>query len=62
MFDALPMGKFEFVRLSSLRTAQLVRGCTARVPEGHKRTTTARLEVASGKVSGLPRESTPQVK
>ena len=56
MIPAL-MGKFEFVRLSSLRAAQLMRGCTARVPERHKRTTTAQREVATGKVCGLPRES-----
>ena len=48
------MGKFEFVRLASLRAAQLMRGCTARVPERHKRTTTARYEIAAGKVCGSP--------
>ena len=50
------MGKFEFVRLSSLRAAQLMRGCTARVPAHHKRTTTARFEIAEGKVCAVPRE------
>jgi DNA-directed RNA polymerase subunit K/omega len=50
------MGRFEFVKLSALRAAQLMRGCVARVPEGHKRTTTARHEVAAGKVCGVPRE------
>lgn len=48
------MGKFEFVRLASLRAAQLMRGCTARVPERHKRTTTALREIAAGKVIGSP--------
>ena len=49
---AMLMGKFEFVRLASLRAAQLMRGCTARVPERYKRTTTAQREVAAGKVCG----------
>jgi DNA-directed RNA polymerase subunit K/omega len=51
-----PMGKFEFARLSSLRAAQLMRGCVARVPEKHKRTTTAQHEVAAGKILALPRD------
>src|SRR5690348_6736834 len=55
MFEPPIMGKFEFARLSSLRAAQLMRGCTARVPGHHKRTTTAQREVAAGKVVGLPR-------
>jgi DNA-directed RNA polymerase subunit K/omega len=54
--DPSLMGKFEFVRLSSLRAAQLIRGCTARVPARHKLTTTAQYEIAAGMVSGLPRE------
>jgi DNA-directed RNA polymerase subunit K/omega len=45
--------RFEFVVVSALRTAQLVRGCTPRVPEALKRTTTAQLEVAAGKVAKL---------
>jgi DNA-directed RNA polymerase subunit K/omega len=44
------MSSFEFVVLSGLRTAQLVRGCAPRVEGDHKRTTIAQLEVASGKV------------
>lgn len=62
-FDSAEMGKFEFIVLSSLRAAQLIRGCTPRVPVGHKRTTTALQEVAGGKVIGLPRGSvvTPPV-
>jgi len=49
------IGKFEFVRLAALRTAQLMRGCTPRVDGCRKMTTTAQREVAQGKVSGLPR-------
>ena len=49
------MGSFEFARLSSLRAAQLMRGCTPRVPRAFKETRTAQREVAEGKVSGVPR-------
>jgi hypothetical protein len=48
------LSAFEFVVLSSLRVAQLVRGCTARVPSTHKHVTTAQLEVAAGMVVGVP--------
>ena len=51
----LEIGKFEFVKLSALRAAQLMRGCTPRVPACGKRTTTARHEVAAGMIVGLPR-------
>jgi DNA-directed RNA polymerase subunit K/omega len=44
------MGKFQFIVLASLRAAQLTRGCAARVPGIHKRTTMAQIEVAQGKV------------
>ena len=44
------IGAFEFVVLASLRTAQLVRGCTPRVPTAHKPAVTAQLEVAAGMV------------
>jgi hypothetical protein len=47
-------GAFEFVVLSTLRVAQLVRGCTPRVLSAHKHVTTAQLEVAAGLVVGLP--------
>ena len=47
-------GDFEFVVLSSLRVAQLVRGCTPRVLSTHKHITTAQLEVAAGMVLGIP--------
>jgi DNA-directed RNA polymerase subunit K/omega len=49
------LGKFELVRLSTLRARQLILGCTPRVAAGSKRTTTARREVLAGKVVGLPR-------
>jgi hypothetical protein len=54
-FDSSDMGKFEFIKLSALRAAQLMKGCTPRVPAFAKRTTTAQHEVADGKVIGLPR-------
>ena len=46
---------FEFVRVSALRAAQLMRGCIPRVPEGHRPVITAQREVAAGKVCALPR-------
>jgi DNA-directed RNA polymerase subunit K/omega len=49
------LGKFEFVKVASLRSAQLMRGCTPRVPQKGKPTTTAQREVASGKVSSVAR-------
>jgi hypothetical protein len=51
------MGNFEFVIVAALRSAQLMRGCTARVACSLKKTTTARHEVASGKVSRLDVET-----
>ena len=47
---------FEFVILSSLRAAQLMRGCTPRIESTHKRIMTAQLEVAMGKVVRAPNE------
>jgi len=44
---------FEFVVMSSLRAAQLMRGCTPRVTSTHKTIMTAQLEVAAGKVARL---------
>jgi DNA-directed RNA polymerase subunit K/omega len=41
---------FEFVVLSGLRAAQLMRGCTPRIEGVHKRTVIAQMEVASGQV------------
>ena len=54
-FRSSDIGQFEFVRLSALRTAQLMRGCTPRVIASHKMTTTAQREIAAKKVIGLPR-------
>ena len=48
------MNAFEFVVVSSLRAAQLMRGCTPRVAGLHKTIQTAQLEVAAGKVTRLP--------
>jgi len=44
---------FEFVVVSALRAAQLMRGCTPRVPAGYKHIVTAQLEVAAGKVAKI---------
>jgi DNA-directed RNA polymerase subunit K/omega len=41
---------FEFVILSGLRAAQLMRGCTPRIESTHKLIMTAQMEVAAGKV------------
>jgi DNA-directed RNA polymerase subunit K/omega len=48
--------RFAFVKIASLRAAQLMRGCTPRVAVSFKVTRTAQREVAEGKVSSLPRE------
>jgi DNA-directed RNA polymerase subunit K/omega len=44
------VNQFEFVILSSLRAAQLIRGCVPRIDPGHKVVITAQMEVAAGKV------------
>lgn len=44
------MNAFEFSVLSSLRAAQLQRGCTPRVPHSPKVAVTAQHEVAERKV------------
>jgi hypothetical protein len=46
---------FEFVRVASLRAAQLMQGCTARVPKSHSSILTAQAEVAAGMVQAVPR-------
>jgi DNA-directed RNA polymerase subunit K/omega len=43
------------VRVAALRAAQLMRGCTARVPASSKAVVTARHEVGAGLVRALPR-------
>lgn len=45
---------FEFVILSALRAAQLMRGCAPRVRAAEKAVVTAQREVAEGKVSRTP--------
>ena len=45
---------FEFVILSGLRAAQLMRGCIPRVEGSHKVIMTAQMEVAEGKVVRAP--------
>jgi len=47
-------GAFEFVVVSGLRAAQLMRGSRPRVEGSHKVITTAQLEVAEGKVARVP--------
>jgi DNA-directed RNA polymerase subunit K/omega len=44
----------EFAVVSSLRAAQLMRGCTPRIVGTHKLITTAQMEVATGKIVRLP--------
>ena len=46
---------FEFVRVASLRAAQLMRGCVAHVEASKKAVVTAQREVALGLVRALPR-------
>ncbi len=47
------MGRFYFVVVSSLRAAQLMRGCTPLIDTlGHKKIVTAQREVAEGAVIG----------
>jgi DNA-directed RNA polymerase subunit K/omega len=47
---------FEFIIVSSLRAAQLMRGCVPRVEAAAKSVVTAQREVAEGKVARLPAE------
>jgi DNA-directed RNA polymerase subunit K/omega len=49
---------FEFVRVASLRAAQLMRGCVAHVEASKKAVVTAPREVAQGFVRALPRVPT----
>lgn len=52
------MGTFEFVVVSGLRAAQLMRGSTPRVKSTHKRIVTAQMEVAAGSIVPLERAAT----
>lgn len=54
----LGMGSFEFVIVSSLRAAQLTRGCSPRVVASHTNIVTAQLEVADGKVTAVAKDQT----
>ena len=47
------VGAFQFVVLSTLRAAQLLRGCRPRVDGIHKAIVIAQVEVAEGKVTQL---------
>jgi DNA-directed RNA polymerase subunit K/omega len=53
------MNAFEFVVVASLRTAQLMRGCTPRVAVSLKPTMTAQREVSEGKVVQIPGREKP---
>jgi DNA-directed RNA polymerase subunit K/omega len=55
IFQSSITSRFEFVRLSALRVAQLKLGCLPRVPESAKCVVTAQREVAAGKVVASPR-------
>jgi DNA-directed RNA polymerase subunit K/omega len=44
---------FEFIVVSSLRAAQLMRGCRPLVEPGLRVITTAQLEVAAGKIARI---------
>jgi DNA-directed RNA polymerase subunit K/omega len=46
---------FEFIRVASLRAAQLMRGCTPLVGQSHRSVLTAQLEVAAGKIRASER-------
>ena len=50
----ITIGSFEFVVVSSLRAAQLMRGCTPRAATSVKHIVTAQREVAAGSVSRVP--------
>ena len=50
------VGVFEFVRVASLRAAQLIRGCAPRVTASTKPITTAQREVLAGLVIGFRKD------
>ena len=56
------IGTFEFIIISGLRAAQLMKGCTPRLVSTHKRIVTAQLEVASGLVVREPYVSAATVR
>jgi len=51
------MNAFEFAVLSSLRTTQLNRGCTPRVPPSPKIAVTAQHEVAARQIVASARDA-----
>jgi DNA-directed RNA polymerase subunit K/omega len=53
------IGTFEFIVLSSLRAAQLMRGCTPRVTATNKRMVIAQMEVAAGEIVRAPNLPVP---
>lgn len=53
------MTGFEFAVMSGLRAAQLLRGCTPRVPSTHKLIVTAQMEVAAGLIGRAPDAISP---
>ena len=59
MFRSSEISGFEFVRVSALRAAQLMRGCTPRVAASAKATITAQREVAAGTVRDMPHVTPP---
>jgi DNA-directed RNA polymerase subunit K/omega len=48
------IGTFEFIVLSSLRAAQLMRGCSPRISATNKRMVIAMMEVAGGEIRRSP--------
>ena len=48
------IGTFEFIVLSSLRAAQLTRGCSPRISATNKRMVIAMMEVAAGEIRRSP--------
>ena len=53
------IGAFEFAVLSSLRAAQLCRGCVPRVAGDHLVAVMAQMEVAGGAVEAAERATSP---
>ena len=51
---------FEFVVVSALRAAQLMRGCVPGVASAYKHITTAQMEVAAGKVAKVSEPFKPE--
>jgi DNA-directed RNA polymerase subunit K/omega len=47
---------YEFVVVSALRAHQLVAGCLPLLAGEHRPTTMAQMEVASGRIAGVPAE------